>query len=168
MSTGPNITRSHKDILDNTIELVLHIHPLSEYFVGTGFASDSMLPYVVTAGNDAFGAAYTELIPPDSSPQVVGHTEYNPNEILVTAVSQTGLWRVRFAYGTSAGDALTNEGNGMYSEMLVVPSVVPADTTPFTIHMRDAVFATEGLYARAHAAGKNVPTISFFFQLHEQ
>lgn len=159
--------RALEQTINDVTELVLHIHPLAEFFCGAASDPDTKTPFQLTAGNDELLATMTEIMDPaGSSP--FGRAEYNGNELLVTAANAAVPWRIRFAYGTSAANALTNEGNGLYSELMIVPSAAPTNATPLFLHMRDGVYGVDGLYARAWAFGRNGSTIDFFLQIHEQ
>jgi hypothetical protein len=121
----------------------------------------SLNPFVVTSGNNDFGAA-EQLIGSADTPFIVGELSFDCGDMLITATSATTPYIIRTIFGTV--DAATAEAAGDFSEIQFMKESASGRATIVRIGMPAIVSGTK-VWAKVKNAS-NGETISFLLNIH--
>ncbi len=155
------------------MELERHFHCRERWFgisadqSGTDWAlADTLAPFVITSGNNTWGAA-AKILGTSDTPAIDGNVKYDPHRFLITTVSVDTIWKLQFIYGTgTAADAVTaGQFTSIYTGYdSANPTTLPR--VPVDIHIPRLVCAADQLWCRGWNA-TNSSTISIFVGIHE-
>lgn len=123
---------------------------------------DSMAPFVVTSGNDTYGA-WLQILGSGDTPAVSGGVKFDLHDILITDVSTARIiTRIQIAFGDTAAGALSA---GDYTEFMIHPEKTTSES-PFAIQMPRNNAGTK-VWARVWADGETAHDVEFFYGFHE-
>lgn len=126
------------------------------------FDVDSMLPFIMDAGNDTWGS-WLQIVGSEDFPITPGMVKRDAHRILITDVERDlSITRIQIAGGEDA-DAAVLAGN--YTEFMVTPQR-NARSNPTDIMTGRALSAVKG-WARCWVAGQDTGTVEFFLGVHE-
>jgi len=127
-----------------------------------GATAASYAPFVLTAGNDTWGA-WVQLLGVDDTPAVPAMVKFDVHRVLITTTNETGIWFVQLGFGASGAAALAAD---TFSSIVFV-SEGPGDrSSPIEVFTRRQAAGTL-MWARAWAVGADGKTLSLMFGLHE-
>ncbi len=126
----------------------------------------SLTPYTAISAAGAFGSDPDDealVLGTDDTPQIAGHTQYDPHRIMVTAASNATDSVLRLIYGT--GTMADAESAGQYSDVMVTEA---RKGMPTEIKMpHDSIVAgSTKIWMRLKNATNNA-TVDFFLGIHE-
>jgi hypothetical protein len=121
---------------------------------------ESLVSFRVDAGNNDWGTAINVLGTGDT-PVQTGMTKYDCHKVLVTTTERTVLTYLRFTFGTSEAQGIT-DGNSTVVAM-IIPSPLRHSAVEFI--MKRANSGTK-LWVNAKVIG-DTGTVDFIFGLHE-
>ena len=121
---------------------------------------ESLVSFRVDAGNNTWGTAVLVLGTTDT-PVATDMTKYDLHKVLVTATERNVLTYLRFTFGTSEAQGIT-DGNS------TVVALVTAATVKFSAVEFRSKRTTAGtkMWVNAKVVG-NTGTVDFIFGLHE-
>ena len=153
-------------------EIEEHIHTVERWAgllvpqVGsTAWADfDTSDPYVLTSGDDTWGAD-VQVLGTEDTPVVDGNTKFDLHTIIPDAPSAAGVYKVQICWGeATAGDARTAEA---FTETVFVAGGVGANVTAETQAIKfPKISAGNRVWARVWHATDGA-TLSMFVELHE-
>jgi hypothetical protein len=121
---------------------------------------ESLTAFQVDAGNNTWGTAICVLGTSDT-PVVSGMTKYDCHKVLITTTERTVLTYLRFTFGTSEAQGIT-DGNSTVVAM-VIPSPLRQAAIEFICKRASA--GTK-LWVNAKVIG-DTGTVDFLFGIHE-
>lgn len=151
------VTETEKHFHSNTNYLGLAAVPNAEIHRADVY---SLAPFVLDAGDNAFGTAICVLGSGDT-PVRAGNTKFDINRILITTTERTGEHILRWAWGASEAEALTA---GDYSMEMFSTTATSKDTI-ITVQSRRITAGTK-LWLNVKCAS-NTGTVNCYVGLHE-
>ena len=151
-------------------EIEKHIHNMERWFGAAASPSgeahvaddDSMTPFVMTSGNDTFGA-WLQILGSNDTPNRSRMERIDVHRLLITDVgSNREITRIQIAAGSSGGSALAA---GNYTEIMITPEQNAKQEPVSMIDFR-AVVGTK-MWARCWVDGQNNSDVDFFIGAHE-
>lgn len=161
---------AHDSIGYLVAEIERHIHNRERWLgarspvIGESYVADavSMTPFVITSGNDGFGA-WVQILGSRDTPVRAGMERFDIHRLLITDVGTNRIiTRIQIAGGSSGNDALAA---GNYTEIMITPEQ-NARQEPVTMMDFRGTVGTK-MWARCWVNGQNNSDIDFFIGIHE-
>jgi hypothetical protein len=157
-------------------EIEKHLHSRERWLgihgapSGTDWADDTLNPFVAITGAGVYGADANDealVLGTDDTPSISGMVKFDIHRLLIIAVDNDTVWKLRIVYGTGTmADAVTA---GQYSEVMVMfDSANPQLSAgmPLEVIMPRGTCGSTKIWIQARNATNN-DTISFFVGIHE-
>ena len=169
----PFPTRTTDDIF-NEVEVVEHHVHTREHWLGISadqsgdnWGSDTLFPFAVQSGvADYTTAGKAKVLGTDDTPYVAGNIYFDLDRILVTAVSEDSVYKLRIIWGTGLMvDAIT--ANQFTCVMIMFDALNPQQSAGIPL---DIIMPRLAVGTKVWAQVKNVTnlaTLSFYIGLHE-
>jgi len=122
----------------------------------------TLAPFVLTSGNNAWGAA-AQLLGSADTPHFTGYKWFDFHRALVVANSQNTIYRLQFIWSTV--DAAKGISDGTFSEFMFIRDAASSQRKIFETWSRKIAVGTK-VWGRCWNA-TNLATISLFCGLHE-
>ena len=151
-------------------EIERHVHNKERWFGAAASPSgeshvaddNSMTPFVMTSGNDGFGA-WLQILGSNDTPNRSGMERFDVHRLLITDVGTNRIiTRIQIAAGSSGPNALAA---GEYTEIMVTPEQNAKQEPVSMIDFRSV--AGTKVWARCWVNGQNNRDIEFFIGIHE-
>ncbi len=131
-------------------------------FVGAGrVAGETMTPFQLTSGNNAYGA-WVQIMDVNDTPIIPARVAFDSHRIYIDNVSNATVFRLQIGWGASGAAALAANN---YSEFLFRADAVASDRRPIDFRMPHQPAHTL-LWARCWN-GTNLATFNFYIGVHE-
>lgn len=127
-----------------------------------GATVDSKAPFVLTSGNDTWGA-WVQVLGSADTPVIPAMVKFDVHRILVVTTNQAAIWFLQLAFGATAAEALTAN---TFCSVVYNPAGASDKTAPVDVLTRRQTAGTLA-WARGWCVGANAKTISIMFGLHE-
>ncbi len=157
------LQRDIDTILVEVLEIEGHLHTL-ERWLGLG-ALDTLTPYVITSGNNAYGTEVL-LLDVGDTPIQAGKVKFDPHRIKVVDFSDNDIYKIQLTYG--AGTFVDAMSAGQYSELMIIAGASVGGASgggPAEIKMIQLPIGTK-IWARCWNS-HNADTVSIFLGIHE-
>jgi hypothetical protein len=163
----------HDEIFEEIEIVEEHIHGKEHWFgisadqSGDNWGGDTLFPFACTSGNaDYLEGGKAKVLGEDDTPIGIGSTLFDLHRLLVTAVSEDTVYKIRIIWGT--GTMVQAISNGEFTVVAVkFDALNPQQSAgiPFNIIMPRLVAGTK-VWAEIKNI-TNLATLSFYIGLHE-
>lgn len=155
-------------------EIERHLHNVENWFgaalspVGETHIADDMAiaddPFVLTAGNNAFGS-WLQVLGSDDTPVIAGAVKFDAHRVMVVDTNSVNPFVIQIVSGEFA-DIPTKLAAREYS---TTPYKSPSNLNDSGIEdtMVRRTSVGEKVWARIRCIGSNGSTLSFFYGIHE-
>lgn len=155
-------------------EIERHLHNTEKWF-GAAAIPDAELhvagrmaggiqPFVLTAGNDDFGA-WVQVLGTNDTPVTTGMVNFDARRILVTDTNSTNPFIVQVVSGESS-EIAAKIASEQFSEAPYISATNNNDSGVEEIMVRRTAVG-EKVWARCACIGSSGSTFSFYFGIHE-
>lgn len=155
-------------------EVERHLHNTEKWF-GLAATPDAevhradrmaggIAPFVLTAGNDDFGA-WVQVLGTDDTPATAGMVKFDAHRILVTDTNSTNPFIIQVVSGESA-DIAAKIAAEQFSEAPYISATNNNDSGVEDIMVRRTAVG-EKVWARCACIGSSGSTFSFYYGIHE-
>ncbi len=142
--------------------LGLHASPS---FPTTAADADTMTPYVLTGGNDAWGA-WVNLVGSGDMPVGTGKNTFDVHDLLISSVSAAAMGSVQVGWDSTTSTVII--ANEAYSHVMFHPEGIGANVGVGHIDINTPdLDAGTLVFARCWIDGENAATVSMFIEIHE-
>ncbi len=124
----------------------------------------SVAPFVLTAGNNAYGN-WVQIIGSGDTPIQADYAKFDLHRFLVTTTNDTNIYNIQIANGESAGLAAKITAKDFTSVSYI--AATNNNDSGINEMMMPRYSAGDKMWARCICVGQDAKTISVYFGIHE-